>query len=42
MSIAAVHESVLGTKRTSAIAPHMAALEGKADIGGRGDISKNG
>jgi hypothetical protein len=32
MRFAAVHESAIGTKRTSAVALHMSAFGGKADI----------
>jgi len=32
MLIAAVHESVFGTKRTSLFAPRMSAIGGKADM----------
>jgi len=32
MSIAAVHESAIGPKRTSLVALHMSAIGGKADI----------
>jgi hypothetical protein len=29
---AALHESAIGTKRTSLVAPHMSAFGGKADM----------
>ena len=32
MLFAALHESAIGTKRTSLFAPHMSAIGGKADI----------
>jgi hypothetical protein len=32
MLFAAVHESAIGTKRTSLFAPHVSAFGGKADV----------